>query len=501
MANKYLIHGATYCGDGTTSAAAASNGAAGAWNNINVFEGTAPAYGTLAAGDTVYIRSKDASDANITRTLAAGVVYLGTTAATTSNPVTWVIDGGGVWSGVSGVITYSAAAVANRPYFRANNIFRAAVQNALTYVNTSGASSPGDGQPYMEIEGQVEGMKIDLSGLTNTGPRNYIKIKDGGVLINPVVKVGARAGTIASKANSGYSLFGNIGLRGDIVIINPDIELMHSSGVGNGLFCFESSYGKNVYVYGGRVYSALPLTNQQIVGADSTYIYGCIKLVGFQFPRAPDFVVCSEGINASGASSTAGALIEVVGADSDGIGAHHEACWGWMTSRTDNSPPTRNATSIDSANTPWSWRVYPYRASMTSLMSIPTTKMYTGSAGVATITQDLLIPSSMMGYATPPNKATLWITVSYIDTDGVPRAECSRDSGILDTSSAVWNAAESGGHYVWGLTTGLDGYQLSVTTQHQVKQDSLITCVLFGCVASASQNDVYFVDPDFTVTV
>ena len=41
MANKYLIHGATYCGDGTASNEAASAGAAGAWNDINVFEGAA----------------------------------------------------------------------------------------------------------------------------------------------------------------------------------------------------------------------------------------------------------------------------------------------------------------------------------------------------------------------------------------------------------------------------------------------------------------------------
>lgn len=58
MANKYLIHGATYCGDGTASNEAASAGAVGAWNDINVLEGTAPAQGSLAAGDVVYIRSK-----------------------------------------------------------------------------------------------------------------------------------------------------------------------------------------------------------------------------------------------------------------------------------------------------------------------------------------------------------------------------------------------------------------------------------------------------------
>ncbi len=39
MANKYIIHGATYNGDGTTSSEAASDGAAGAWNTLTYFEG------------------------------------------------------------------------------------------------------------------------------------------------------------------------------------------------------------------------------------------------------------------------------------------------------------------------------------------------------------------------------------------------------------------------------------------------------------------------------
>ena len=88
MANKYLIHGATYCGDGTASNEAASAGAAGAWNDINVFEGSAPAYGALAAGDTVFIRSKDVSGNNLVRTLSA-TATLGSAAATSSAWVTW----------------------------------------------------------------------------------------------------------------------------------------------------------------------------------------------------------------------------------------------------------------------------------------------------------------------------------------------------------------------------------------------------------------------------
>ena len=107
MANKYIIHGATYCGDGTSSAVASSNGGVGAWNDINVFEGTAPAYGTApAAGDVVYIRSKTSAGADITRTLAA-TATLGSASATLASPITWVLDNGSVWSGVELKLTYN----------------------------------------------------------------------------------------------------------------------------------------------------------------------------------------------------------------------------------------------------------------------------------------------------------------------------------------------------------------------------------------------------------
>lgn len=70
MANKYIVHGATYCGDGTSPNMATADGGVGAWNNINIFEGTAPPYGSLAAGDTVYIRPKDASGNDMTGTIS-----------------------------------------------------------------------------------------------------------------------------------------------------------------------------------------------------------------------------------------------------------------------------------------------------------------------------------------------------------------------------------------------------------------------------------------------
>ena len=137
MANKYLIHGATYCGDGTASNEAASAGAAGAWNNINVFEGTAPAYGTApVAGDFVYIRSKTSAGADITRTLTADIT-IGSANATITNPVTWVLDNGAIWSGIDGKLSYQCSGGNCKTTVRSYNAVIAQTQSALEFVTSN----------------------------------------------------------------------------------------------------------------------------------------------------------------------------------------------------------------------------------------------------------------------------------------------------------------------------------------------------------------------------
>lgn len=476
MANKYIIHGATFNGDGTTSSEAASNGAAGAWNTITYFEGTAPAYGTLVAGDVVYIRSKDSGGADITRTLSV-LTNLGSAAGTANNPISWILDNGVIWSGVNGILKYQNSANTNRPVFRENNYFKSAANN-LRYATTATGTSAGDGLPWMEVKGVVEGLHFDTSTYPNTSPRHYIQFADGGTLINPILKIGARS----SGSDSAFSLFSMSSNRGDIYLINPDIELVHSGVGGGGLFGVQTSYQRNTYVSGGRVYGTGANTAGQPVVVVTSPNGGFVKCVGFQFPR--EMIPVSGTWGAS--SSTAGTHVEIIGCD-NGLGGHHEACWGWMTSRTDNNPPYLAAESLDTAATPWAWRVYPSKASMQSLMAIQTAKMYTDATGTKTITQRMLIANTMS-----PTKENLWIAVSYTDSNDIPRSECSKAFGTLDTDDAGWSAV------VWG-SVSFNKYKLTVTTAYSIKQDSVITVNLFGFLKSATTNDIYFVDPDFSV--
>ena len=193
MADKYIIHGSTYCGDGTASNAAASAGAAGAWNNINVFEGTAPAYGTApAAGGVVYIRSKTSAGADITRTLSADV-NLGASNATPAEPIAWILDNGSVWSGIDGTLTYTTSNTSYNPVIRANNIVKASTGGNLVLISTA-TTSIGDATYLVQMMAgsSLIGPKFDYSSHTSQGPRYAAVRGAGGVVIeNPIIKAGA----------------------------------------------------------------------------------------------------------------------------------------------------------------------------------------------------------------------------------------------------------------------------------------------------------------------
>ena len=72
-----------------------------------MFTATAPAKGALVAGDTVFIRSKTAAGDPVVITLSANT-NIGSAAATAAGPITWNIDDGQVWPGISGSVTVTA---------------------------------------------------------------------------------------------------------------------------------------------------------------------------------------------------------------------------------------------------------------------------------------------------------------------------------------------------------------------------------------------------------
>lgn len=477
MANKYIIHGATYCGDGTASNEAASAGASGAWNDINVLEGTAPAYGALAAGDSVFIRSKTSAGADITRTLAANV-SIGSANATAAAPICWILDAGTIWSGISGTLKYTRSNSAYNVTQLINNHLIADAQDAWVIEYTG--TTPTSGHYLAALRSYSKNLLFDASAVTSTN-LYYLLLQDdpsgmGIVLESPHIKWGRLGFDIIKGEQYCGSCY---------TLINPHIELTNSTVTSTLGVLGSESQGANVLVLGGRVSGAGATTGQVLIKPyDGAATAGDIfKLVGFDVPKA--MTVCTN-LNNFYRSKT---VVEVIGCDG-GVGGHLEQAWGYATSRTDNNPPTLAASLPDSGGTLWSWRVYPYGATAVLPMRMSSVKLFSGSAATKTITQEMLVADTMA-----PTTANVWMTVEYTDaTTGLPKHVSTREfpGAALTASTAPWSAT------TWGMVNFVKR-KLEITTPTSIKQDTPIIVTLWGMVKSATANDIYFVDPDFGV--
>ncbi len=464
MANKYIRHGETYCGDGTTSAAAASDGGVGAWNNINIFEGTAPPYGALAAGDVVYMRSKDAAGANVSRTSS---VSLGSTSGTVSSPITWILDAGTVWSGINGTLTYTGAINIT---FRENNNIICDAQDALSVVQTS----DWPGVHLVTLKGYAKNIKID-GGIMEAGTYAALYASAAGAILeNATIKVGNGTGQRTILVADG----------GTLTLINPDIE-MKKSVSGQYLFWADAYYGTTyIECRYGRIWG---------VGAtDQSFVLRCpssgsghprVKIIGTQIPTAMPMTSASYPVGNSSA-------FEMFGLDG-AAGSYFEESWGWATSRTDNNPPVLSGQLPTSALSLWAWRVYPRSASFQKPVRMLSGKIYTDDPSTKTVTLEFLTANTLS-----INKSNTWMTVEYIDNaTGLGKCVSTFDpsGAAVSTSTAAWNVT------TWALIT-CNKNKMSLTTPTSIKKDTLITVTFWSRLAAASANDIFFLDSDFSLS-
>lgn len=477
MANKYIIHGATYCGDGTASNEAASAGAAGAWNNIDVFEGTAPAYGTLAAGDMVYIRSLDSANAAITRTLTA-TVTLGNAAGAATNRITWIIDGGTIWPGVNGVITYNCPStymVAGR----AHNNYIAENKWGLKIVEQN--PSPNY-KGYLGVGGQnLKNVFLDFSAA----------VAGAGSFLTQFGDVGSSNNHLDGlKIRMGVSQYYPIRSSGYISVYVTDIEIeltVYSGVFAGGIFTMPSPGGELV-VIGGRVYGA-GCTDQTTL-LYSNAASSSARIYGLLYPN----VMKKLSQNYTNDRQT---KIVIHGSDAN-AGTIMAEWWGIVNSRIDGYYPTLNAVLPTDSSVPWSWHIYapnavasgPHHYGVCNYVS--SGKFYTETAAAKTITLEALLATTITG----ADKGTLWIDVQYIDdTTGLPVFLSTRvlAGGALDVSTAGWSATSYGAIF-------FDKKKFSLTTPSPIKKDTMIYVWLRGYVKSNTANDIMFVCPDFILS-
>lgn len=465
MANKYIIHNATYNGDGTSPDPATSNGGVGAWNSITYFEGATPAYGSLYAGDVVYIRSKSAAGADITRTQTA-ITYLGSAGATPSNWITWVLDDGTIWPGIAGELKYSTTTY--RLEVRSYNHVIAKNKYALSQTCTT-ADTGNTRLLDLKEPSRLDGILLNWSSIT-TGHGPHLGLANNCHLRDFKVRsVFYHAGLIQL---SQYAY---------VTVVNPEIELLSTTET-DPIFRGEGGvYGARMDVVGGRVYGA---------GAgESTCLYdfnagtaAYLNIVSMDYPKT---MPTARGLP----SVVFGGGITAVGLDS-GAGAVHVQRWGTASSRTDGNFPTLNAFLPDSQSTPWSWWIYPNGATEGAPAQLSTMRMYIEDAAQKTIALECLI-SSDFGALT---KRQVWIDVSYIDADTGARMSVSswQPTGVLETSEADWTSSSYG-------PVALNKRKMTVQTPTAVKKDTPITVMFSNSARATTSAHIMFICPDVIV--
>jgi hypothetical protein len=473
MANKYLIAGATYCGNGTASNEAASAGAAGAWNDINVLTGTAPAYGTApAAGDTVYIRSKTSAGANISVTVSTSI-NIGSASATDDAPIQWVLDNGTIWSGINGTLTFSRTASATIT-LRAANVLEALEHKALIFSEAYAANN-NIHFVILGIGAILINAWIDCSGVTYSsgGPASVLQHQLGAISINPVID-------LSNKIYGNTIFFANY--DGGLAV-NPVINVPTSLN-GKALIWL-AQYGSRAKIFGGNIKGVGAGSSTMLV--EHSIYNPSLDAVGLQYPK--QLVLRAEPTTKANDSA-----LNFFGADG-GMGAIRACRWGYADSRADNNPPYLNATYPNSNSTGWAWRLYPSNAYMALPFELPVSKLYTSAAARKKVTLELLVSQTF----TAANKGNVWLDLHYIDdTSGESEFLTTRDlrsTAALDSSTTTWTPSET--NPTWGsITFNKRKLEITLPSGKAIKQDTMVIAVLRGFCKSVTSDDIFFVCPD-----
>lgn len=471
MADKYFIFGAAFNGDGTASNEAASAGAAGAWSQDSILTGTLPTYGSITAGDTVYIRSKAGNGANadITQTLVANIT-LGNANGTAALPITWILDDGTIWSGHNGTLTYTYAAGSFNLTTRANNRFIARTRHRWVIENTSVSPTLNTAV----LTGESDGLLVSAPNRTNTGASGGVQIASSALQRN------LKIATL--RVATGTTQFLNAASNTLARIINLEIEIGSNANAG---VCIGNTGSANsrFWIRGGRIYGAGATTGVSAFATPNAGGYaGIIDSVGLQIPKTMTF-----------GASAAFNVTSAFGLDGGSGGAISEAVYSADSRNITNFYPVLNATLPDSGGSGVSWKLYPHSVTKFAAAALTFAKLYTQTAAAKKITLEMLIANPWTGAAV--NRNSVWIDVCYINNaTGEPVTESTRlESGALTGSTAGWNVTNYG-------SVLFDKYKLELTTANSIKQDTAVTVVLSVTCASASADDLFMVCPDPQLT-
>lgn len=467
MANKYIDVSATFNGDGTTSAQAASDGAAGAWNNLrNVFLKT-PGFGSVADGDVIFVRTADSGGALGEAFGAATAIGGGTETA----PIQYVFDNGDVWteygkfliSQGTGTVTFG------------NYLIITCDDRNYDFYNSYGGSSIITGwlvNACILRNPIFTTVKYAGNGLVKFFLNGSSTAQSTAVIDNPLFNVG-----MLYTNNSGFVVPSNYS---DALMINPVFD-MDGCGTTDRWLFDSSTYGFRLHVYGGKVLNSTETQNliRYTAGTGSA---PDITFDGFD----PGLLKIAPPVYSSGPANCYTVTLSNIGDLYSYVNARLNGYVSWLAGK---NYPTLDAILPDASSTPWSYLVFPAAGGPCRPFPLPQLlKLYTGTSAVKTLTVNFLQKDS---YVTKDNM--MWATFTYTGSDDVTYCESTLGNGAdVANSTAGWSAV------IYGVNT-YEKKKLELTTAHAIKQNTEIKVKVFIGLVAATSEDFFFVDPELGI--
>lgn len=469
MTEKFVSHGNTYDGDGTTKDAAASAGATGAWNDLLAIMTAAPTYGSLVAGDIVNIRSQISSvDVTIVVVDGADVTML-SRGNIDDGPVTWLADDGTIWTGDDGTLTLQVHTV-HKLTTGTYNKFKGVDQN-FVFVATSGGAV---NHMWLSIQDHILFDDCVLESEYSTTHYSRINVED-------LKRVAFIDCLLYERAwVGGRFIKGNI-YGATVYFVNCEFKTDFNTVTGN--MIAPGGLSARTRVIGGKTTNMH--VDRTLFGMGGTTYHGLTNLtvVGF------DCNCVLRSAPANDATYRGVSICADMGINAFDYELKNQA--GRTEWIRGDLFPYLNATLPDT--TPYSFRILPG----STVSTFPTNpysaaemmKYFDDTSAAKKITLELLIDSAL----TTPMCGEYKIEVGYLSTDDEYKVEHSTIDWLtgLTASTASWNTTTY-------KTRAHSKYKIELTTANAIKQYSNVT-VRFLVGKGSSAAYYVFIDPDFTV--
>lgn len=462
MSNKYIVHGATYDGDGTTSAEATSNGGVGAWSNLINIMTAAPTYGSLAAGDVVNICSYRGGNINIAMTASKTMI----TVATQTAPIWWIVDDGTIWA-TGGILTLTWSANYS---FNMNDYHNLIGKNQNWVFHSTYTAR----HSWIYTESQfLVGLKISRVVSLTYGYVRQRACAGMTFWYNCNFEMYGQESTRANLYNYDYNTVKYLGCKFDLSGITSSTLVMHDTS------CY---HGASVYFIGCS-----------ITGGKDTHYVWCNAVMSYSeqvYMQHTNYSPLLGYDNNYASSLTIGYDGVCIITDIPGLK------FGYLRSMKSGHSQWVNGENYPTlAGQLPDLTYWGIKANLVNSDSykpqelISFSKQQNVTASVRKITGEVLIDDL---FDTPKNNKW-WMEVCWVDTSGNSHIQTTQvfyDEATLTVSNAGWSAQ------VYGKKN-FTKYKFEVITTAAVKQYTDVTMKLWTEYHATGTDTFVFVDPDF----